>query len=156
MYRIFLVLVAFLFVACAPPPEPAVLEDLPTTSPTRTPGGPTLTPISFIPPGDAAPQAATELVRFEGQGAGQSESLRLDSETTLRVHWEHYNEEFMQVFIVNTDPNQADPRYTRVAMALSGAPSFGYTDYTLITGEYRIEVLSDAGDWLVWVESITP
>jgi hypothetical protein len=153
MTRIFLIFLIFFLAACAPATEPLPEEGLPV--PTRTPGGPTLTPVSFTPP-DSAPAAASEVLRFEGEGSGQGGPIRLETETTIRVNWQQYGEEVMQIFVVNTDPNQEDPRYKKVALALSDVPSVGYTDYTLIPGEYLLTVETGAGEWLVWVELITP
>jgi hypothetical protein len=155
MPRMFLVALTLLMllVACTPTAESLVEESLP--APTRTPGGPTLTPISFIPP-DAVPVQASELLRFEGDGPGQAGPLVLDAETKLRVHWQQFGEQIFQIFIVNTDPNQNDPLYKKVALALSDVPSVGYTDYTLIPGEYLVMVETSQGEWIVWVEVVQP
>jgi hypothetical protein len=154
MYRtLCLIVLALLLAACAPAAV-ATPDELPTAAPTRTPGGPTLTPISFIPP-ETTPARASEILRFEGQGAGQGGPLRLDAETTLRIHWEQFDETSLRIWVVNTDPNQSDPRYKKISVAFADVPSFGYTDVPLIAGEYRIEVES-AGKWQVWVELLQP
>jgi hypothetical protein len=149
MYRL-LSLLLILLTACAPsvPSEP---QD--TTEPTRTPGGPTLTPVSFIPP-DAQPAPGSELLRLEGDGPGEG-VLTLSSETTLRVHWQNFGETVFQVFILNTDP-QAPPEYQQISMALAAAPSIGYTEHTFIPGEYTLKVETSTGEWQVWVEAIQP
>jgi hypothetical protein len=155
MSRIFLAFLVLILAACAPGGQPAPADELPTQAPSRTPGGPTLTPVSFIPPESTSVQAS-ELLRFEGEGPGQGGPIRLDSETTLRIHWQQFDEQVFQVFVVNTDPNQTDPRYKKVSIALSAVPSIGYTDYLLIPGEYLLMVETAAGKWTVWVESIRP
>lgn len=155
MSRIFLAFLVLILAACAPGGQAAPADELPTQVPSRTPGGPTLTPVSFIPP-ESTPVQASELLRFEGEGPGQGGPIRLDSETTLRIHWQQFDEQVFQVFVVNTDPNQTDPRYKKVSVALSAVPSIGYTDYLLIPGEYLLMVETGAGKWTVWVESIGP
>lgn len=154
-FALFFALLVFALAACSPVLESAPADELPTQSPTRTPGGPTLTPVSFIPP-EAAPVQASELLRFEGEGSGEGGPLRLEVETTLRVHWQQFEEYPFRIYLVNTDPNQTNPQYKKVTVALSDVPSVGYTDYSLVAGEYLVQVEASAGTWLVWVEAIQP
>jgi hypothetical protein len=150
MYRLLSLLLVFVLAACAPA-APAEPQDAPP--PTRTPGGPTLTPVSFIPP-DAPSATGSELLRLEGDGPGEGQ-FTLQAETTLRVHWQNFGETVFQVFILNTDP-QAAPEYQQISMALAAAPSIGYTEYTFIPGDYLLKVETEAGEWQVWIESIQP
>jgi hypothetical protein len=153
MYRLLSLLLVFVLAACAPAASPDVDEEPLVRESTRTPGGPTLTPISFIPP-DATPAQGRELLRMEGQGAGE-QTLTLAAETTLRLHWQNFDEGLFQVFVMNSD-TQAPPEYQQISMALAAAPSIGYTEYTFIPGEYQVKVQTESGEWVVWVEEVTP
>ncbi len=153
MYRLLFILLIFALTACAPAASPEADGEPLVREATRTPGGPTLTPISFIPP-DAAPAQGRELLRFEGSGAGE-QTLTLVAETTLRLHWQNFDEGLFQVFVMNTD-TQAPPEYKQISMALAAAPSIGYTEYTFIPGEYQVKVQTESGAWVVWLEEVTP
>ncbi|GAB4501214.1 MAG: hypothetical protein Fur0035_07550 [Anaerolineales bacterium] len=127
-------------------------EALPTLPPSRTPGGPTSTPIAFLPASTQVP--ADEILRFSGADApdGQSAVFTLTAPTTLRVNWREYSEGLFQIFV--SDPNQSDPAYRQVSMALSRAPSEGFTDYLFAPGSYSVRVESASADWEVWVERL--
>lgn len=143
-------LLIFLSAALAACGTTPAAEALPTPAPGRAPGGPTSTPIAFLPASTGLP--ADEILRFSGSASAESAAFTLTTSTTLRVNWREYSEELFQIFV--SDPTQSEPAYRNVSMALSRAPSTGFTDYNFAPGTYTVRVESAAGDWEVWVERL--
>lgn len=149
MKKLFALPLVLLYVltACSPQPT-ATLAPL---APTNTLPGPTSvnTPYASQPQTTDIPQA--ELLRLSGQGALSNEPLVIDANIRLRMNWNQNTANKFKVVMRHANPEQVEPRYQEMTLALAFNPNYGFVDFDLVPGAYTIEVDTD-GVWEIWFE----
>lgn len=85
-----------------------------------------------------------------------SEAIKLDTETTLKIAWDYKGQGPFAIWLVNTAEEVLDPNYDRILITDAPGATSGSTEQNLIPGEYELEVELADGPWTVEIRPVSP
>ncbi len=119
------------------------------------------TPVIYLPTPNFWPceilstaQVTEEILRISGTESVESNTFKLDTETTLRLYWNQASQGNFSLLVANQDPAQSGTPFGEVTFEVIAGPSSGCGDYRFIAGEYKIVIRTEGEPWEVWAQAI--